>query len=823
VAAVWLRFRAELRTRWRAWVGLGLLLGVAGGAVIAAAAGARRTSSAYSRFLDRSQANDFSIESFAEPPKSPDAEYAALEGLPGVEASGRYTALGLLQQDGTGRFALPDFLSAGSDGRRFYRVDRPKLLAGRLPARDRTDEAMANRTLAQAAGLEVGDRVELFAPTEEDFSAYENSEDPVGALTDAIARGELPPPEPRRVRITGIGLFPGEVTQDEQSREPRLVLPPAFAREVGPVELWSLTGLQLAADADYEGVRRGIERITSSSGANVAAQVDATRQVERSITPYVTALALFAVLAAIAGVLVIGQALTRQAALDAGGDRTLAALGASPRQRVALVGLRAFVVAGVGALLAIVLAVALSPLSPIGPVRAAEPDPGVAFDAAALALGALALVVITVAWVAVAAWRASRRGITGTDSGPRRTSWLVERMAATGAPTPALTGVRMAVQPGRGPIAVPVRTTIAGAAIAITAVLVVLTFRSGVDRLVAQPALYGWDWDVAISGNGGYTPVVFDEETGTNRVGEVLSNLPGVRAWSVASYGSAVIDDVSVPAVGMQDERGSVHPSLLEGRAPTENDEIVLGSAVLERLGKEVGDTVEVSGSGRSREMRVVGRAVFPSLGFIDVVHTALGDGAMMSSRAMQDLELALYPNVALVRLDDGSTGQAARETLADNFDDPSVLAVDESFRPGEIDAYADLRWTPLLLVGLLALLAVGTLAHALVTATRRRRGELAVLKTVGFTTSQVSATMAWQATTVSVIALVFALPAGLVLGRLGWHLFADELGISPTAVVPVLAIAALVPMTILVANLVAFVPGRIAARLRPAVALRAE
>lgn len=48
--AVWLRFRADLRQRWRAWVGLALLLGLAAGIVAAVAVGARRTNTVVDRF-----------------------------------------------------------------------------------------------------------------------------------------------------------------------------------------------------------------------------------------------------------------------------------------------------------------------------------------------------------------------------------------------------------------------------------------------------------------------------------------------------------------------------------------------------------------------------------------------------------------------------------------------------------------------------------------------------------------------------------------------------------------------------------------------------
>jgi ABC-type uncharacterized transport system permease subunit len=51
MAAVWVRARAELRRRWRATVLLMFVVGLAGGAVMAAVAGARRTDSAMDRFL----------------------------------------------------------------------------------------------------------------------------------------------------------------------------------------------------------------------------------------------------------------------------------------------------------------------------------------------------------------------------------------------------------------------------------------------------------------------------------------------------------------------------------------------------------------------------------------------------------------------------------------------------------------------------------------------------------------------------------------------------------------------------------------------------
>jgi ABC-type antimicrobial peptide transport system permease subunit len=110
-------------------------------------------------------------------------------------------------------------------------------------------------------------------------------------------------------------------------------------------------------------------------------------------------------------------------------------------------------------------------------------------------------------------------------------------------------------------------------------------------------------------------------------------------------------------------------------------------------------------------------------------------------------------------------------------------------------------------------------MTHTLVTSVRRRRRDLAVLKTLGFTRGQVGATIAWQAITFAVVALAFGLPLGVAVGRWAWQLTADALGVSSAPVVP-LAVAA---GAVVAANLVAAVPGRAASRLRPATALRSE
>jgi ABC-type lipoprotein release transport system permease subunit len=128
-----------------------------------------------------------------------------------------------------------------------------------------------------------------------------------------------------------------------------------------------------------------------------------------------------------------------------------------------------------------------------------------------------------------------------------------------------------------------------------------------------------------------------------------------------------------------------------------------------------------------------------------------------------------------------------------------------------------------LLIIAVFAGAAAAALAHALVTSVRRRRRELAILKTLGFTRGQVVATVAWQATTVAATGLLVGLPLGLGVGRFAWNVFASDLEVVPEAVTPIGLTALVVPATIVLANLIAALPAQTAARTRPALVLRAE
>jgi ABC-type lipoprotein release transport system permease subunit len=134
-----------------------------------------------------------------------------------------------------------------------------------------------------------------------------------------------------------------------------------------------------------------------------------------------------------------------------------------------------------------------------------------------------------------------------------------------------------------------------------------------------------------------------------------------------------------------------------------------------------------------------------------------------------------------------------------------------------------DVAVLPLALSGFLALLAVGAVGHALATAVRRRRHELAVLRALGLTRLQSRMVVVTQASVLAVIGVVFGVPLGAALGRSIWRVVA---GFTPLAYRPPVAVWALLligPVALLAANLLAAWPAERAARLRTGQILRTE
>jgi hypothetical protein len=279
-----------------------------------------------------------------------------------------------------------------------------------------------------------------------------------------------------------------------------------------------------------------------------------------------------------------------------------------------------------------------------------------------------------------------------------------------------------------------------------------------------------------------------------------------------------------LPVFGFDPLRGSVHPPIIEGRWPQAADEIAFGTKTMRELHIGIGDTVSVAaGSAASNRVRVVGRAVF-----VDTSGTGgLGEGAGMTLDGLHRMLPRIPINVFPIDFEPGPAGRAAQTKLAKEYPGGLIGAGSSGSTLAStvsgLRTLQPVRRFPLVLAALLGLAAVAFIAHTLVSSIRRRRRDLAVLKTLGFGRRQVSATVAWQATTFGCIALLFGIPIGLAAGRWIWSTYANQLGLFPESVLPGWQVLLMIPATLLVANLVALVPGWLAGRIRPAAALRTE
>ena len=85
-------------------------------------------------------------------------------------------------------------------------------------------------------------------------------------------------------------------------------------------------------------------------------------------------------------------------------------------------------------------------------------------------------------------------------------------------------------------------------------------------------------------------------------------------------------------------------------------------------------------------------------------------------------------------------------------------------------------------------------LAHVLFTGVRRRR-DLAVLKTLGLTRSQLLKLVSWQASALATVALLAGLPLGALAGRWSWALFAGATGVPGQADIPLPLVLLAIPL----------------------------
>jgi predicted lysophospholipase L1 biosynthesis ABC-type transport system permease subunit len=257
---------------------------------------------------------------------------------------------------------------------------------------------------------------------------------------------------------------------------------------------------------------------------------------------------------------------------------------------------------------------------------------------------------------------------------------------------------------------------------------------------------------------------------------------------------------------------------------------VALGASVLRLVHRQVGQDLRLSINGEPRTMHIVGQAVFPAFDQGSFTSTDLGLGAALTATdlAPRGTKVADSTEFVLVRFASGP--DQAREVRSLSRATASFCSeVDQSTcfvtgqAPFDVGNYARIQGVPQFLALVLAVLGVGVFAQLMIVWVQRRRRDIAVLKTMGFVRRQVLALVTWQASTFAGVSLLIGIPLGIFAGRGAWALFAGELGIETSSVVPGARVALCIPVVFVIAVLVALGPAWFAARVQPARALQSE
>jgi hypothetical protein len=723
------------------------------------AAGTRRTDSAPDRYT-RQAGGDPDLAVVQTHGQPLDRQVARLPGV--ASARSQVFVASFLVSPVDGRPILEPSSFAGDD-----RFVGTRIVDGRLTDPAEPDEFTVNGPMAsllrQRLGSEVGDRFQVIS--------YDQAQ--VAAKFETIEKPAVPP-------FTAILVGVTEAPSEFDDRTPAMVFSRSFLRahpEVGVVQTLIVAQLD---GIDPPNVMEALRRLPNGGDAYAIDFPVVSESARRAVHFQVTALWLVTAVSVLAAAVVTIQVTSRALAIGEPERRSLRALG----WRQADFGLERAVE---GALLAVFAApvaasvgYVLTSTFPLGVLEFFEPDPGARADWLVMAVGTIVLTIVLVATGAAVGARRTRTSVVRTS---RRgvASWVSER----GAGMPLTVGARFALSYGHTS-----RASLAAGAIGLAGLVGSVIVGVTLVRVVERPERWGVNYD-GLFGNP-YT------ETETDIVTPVLDN-PDVVAASGVHIGSITINGSETATIGFDNAKGSLVPTVLEGRAPSGAGEIGIGAEVARRIDVDVGDTVEVAGvSGRARDLAVVGIVATPD---------SAGNGAAVPFESYRAMNPGATRHLLLVDFRDGAPASAVDAIARTNFTPPGALPT-----PSTVRALERVTAAPFLLSMVLALILISGSAYVLASSFRARRRDFAVLRALGSNGRQLRAIVHWQASFAAAMIATIGVPLGIVLGRQVVSILTSTVGVVPGANLGILGLAGTVCIPLLIANTLALVPGRRAA-----------
>lgn len=783
----------RLRRGWPSLLALAVAVALVSGAAMASVAGARRSNSSMDRFLAASRPADLLVA--AEPGGV--ASLDALGALDQVRRAGRGTLFALFPAQDLGEVFFP--MISSLDGALGSEMNVPRVIEGRLADPDEPHDVALGERTARRLGVAVGDQLPMVSMAPEDLMSGD---------------GDFPEPggPPVVLDVVGIVRDPMDVAANETDIAITF-LTPAFAErysgQIGAMAEMAFVDLRDGGDVEaFTAAARDLD-----PGLEIESLLnEGAKPVKSTLEVIATSLVLLGAVIALVGSVVIAQIFHRRALAQRPEHELLGALGASRRELLLASVVPGVVAAVAGAGGAVLVATASSPLFPIGIARTAEPSPGVDLDVPVLVLGGL-FVVVVVALLQVGSVLLSRRAGASRRQPGRLTSLTANAspVVTTGLVLPRVGG------------AAALRSARVGLAIGLAGVVAAITFATSLDELLTSPDLYGVGWDAGVAPDE--TSGLSGQVSVTDAQVEKVASDPAVAEAQRGIFQiEADIEGVPVHVSAVGDGSGTIGTAVTRGRVPLASDEVAIATDTLRRIGKDVGDAVEIDGGEGAMTYRIVGVAVAP----VSSDGGSLTDGATMVAAggdrlgAVDPVEGCVtdscYQQV-LVRFENGADVDAALERVAGDGTREWIGAAP----PAAVQRLGEVETIPWVLAVLLALVGAGATGHALMMVARRRRRELGVLRTLGFTRQQVRSVMLVQASSLAATGVVLGVIAGVAIGRTVWRAVATSAGVVSSAVIPAPWVALAAATIVAIALAAAGIPTLSAARLRPAQILRVE
>ena len=597
-AAARLWARVDLRRRWPSLVALGVLVGITAGFALSALAGARRTHTALARL--EQQTNSPAAMVFASQSGVFDPDFAQLRTRPGVQDIAVWDLV-FGNCDGEPGCVL----FAPDDARWLSEVNKPVLIAGRMWDPNASDEIVIDENLAKQ-GSSIGTTVkfEMVGPTIEDL-VNNNVNGPSVTLKVVGV-----------VRDVGQFLF---------ATDGQAFLSPGFVpRYRGQGAIHPNADVVLKKGTDVSTLRTDVNDIIGPGTPvldlhAVERRVNTTLSVERS------ALTLLALAVAVAGGLLVSQALTRSAGTVGDDALVLRAVGLS-RWDIATAAvlshaLSALVAVVVGAASAIVA----SRCFPSASAGASIPT------SASMSIGSYSAPDCSLRSCSFSAEPSSspRAPAPRVAGGHHRASLFATRIRRR-APLTVGLGATMAFDRGRGRTSIPVLPALIGAVVGVLGVVGALTISSGLHDALAHGERAGVTWDLTVE-----PPPDAYTTTGDVKpaIASAIRDASG-GALALINRQLVPVNGIGAPAFSIGASNGSAEPisfGLLSGRAPRTADEVAIGPATARDLHVKVGDTVQL-GDKRVKAL-IVGEALFPS-----DVHSEFDEGIWLTPGRLDEL-----------------------------------------------------------------------------------------------------------------------------------------------------------------------------------------